>query len=88
MTWKELKDFCNSLDELQLEQNVSIEDEDMSYACTYAYCLDDDVYELIDTGELGTKDELYDLYPDSIFGELDVKLSASKGTPFLSIIPD
>jgi hypothetical protein len=44
MTWKELKDFCNSLDEKQLERNVILWREDEAINNIEAEKLPEDRY--------------------------------------------
>lgn len=88
MNYQQLKDFCNSLNEEQLLKDVVICDEDTSVICTGAFCIDEDVYRLDDTDESGPLEELKDLYPNEDLTDLGVRLSATKGTPFLSIVPE
>ena len=44
MNWKELKDFCNTLDENQLTTKVTLEAEDRSIVNIGASKLEDDYY--------------------------------------------
>lgn len=44
MTWKELKEFCNSLDETKLEKKVILWREEDSISDIYAEVLDEDYF--------------------------------------------
>lgn len=85
MTWKEMKDFCLTLNEDQLEKTVVIWREQESIYDMWAFCLEEDHYidpEDYENGcfsESDAKSMLYN-YPN---GMDDLKKVYDKGCPLL-----
>lgn len=87
ITWQELKDYCNKLDESTLSMNVYafINDNETGTPIREISEVEDDVYFHIDDHEdRGTLKELKDLYGDD-FDENEFELATKKGYPFLWI---
>jgi len=84
MTFKELKEFLNSLNDVQLEHTAQVEIcEQKSIVIKSANQGKEDIYTNI--GELedcGTLDELKEFRSDE-FNEDDYELSIQAGTPYL-----
>jgi hypothetical protein len=89
MNWKQLKDFCNSLPESELEKNVILWREDEAITKIEAESLKEDHYIDIENSENGcfpeyqmksfiSEDE--EAYPN---GEKDFKKCYDKGHPIL-----
>jgi len=76
MNWRELKDFCNSLDEEQLEKNVVLWREDEAVTKIYSKNLCEDFY-------IGEEDE--GCYPESEASDPIEELTKvySQGDPIL-----
>ncbi|WP_281321993.1 hypothetical protein [Flavobacterium aestivum] len=82
MNWRELKDFCNSLPESELEKKVILWREDAEYVITEieAEQLEEDYYIDLDNSENGCfpVSECKDLEPDT-----KIKRVYKKGNPIL-----
>ena len=80
MNWKELKDFCNSLPESELEKNVMLWREDEAFNKIEAEQLDEDHYIKVDEPEEGCfpVSESKDLESD-----VKIKRVYKKGQPLL-----
>lgn len=90
ITWQELKDFVNSIDEVHLSSEVLVqfEDETLARNMQEPYKLENDIYMFDDnTEDCGTLEELKELMQDAEppFDEKLCKLITKKGTPFLWI---
>lgn len=85
ITWKELKEFVNSIPESQLEKNASIlvGDESPARVLNEPFFAVNDIYtNKHDYEDCGTLDELKDLYGDE-FVKDDYVLITKQGTAFL-----
>ncbi|MBP1165074.1 hypothetical protein JOE44_001958 [Chryseobacterium sp. PvR013] len=85
ITWKELKEFVNSIPEEQLKNNVSIivGDESPARDLNEPFFSVGDIYvNKEDYEDCGTLDELKDLYGEE-FVQDDYLLTTKQGTAFL-----
>ena len=88
ITWQELKDFVNSIDEVHLQNEVIVqfEDETIARNMQEPYKLEDDIYVYDgDWEQSGTLKEIKQIRKD---GELPFdmelcRLATKKGMPFL-----
>ncbi|AZB01271.1 hypothetical protein EG359_17355 [Chryseobacterium joostei] len=85
ITWKELKEFVNSIPEDQLEKKASVMDGDESPARDLYepfFTVNDFYINKQDYEDCGTLDELKDLHGED-FVQDDYLLNTKKGTAFL-----
>lgn len=84
MVWKELKNFCNSLDEEQLTKEVVIWREDESVSDLTPLILDEDHFIDQEDSENGCfpESEIKNFDPIEI-GEMKLKKVYDKGDPIL-----
>lgn len=84
-TYRELKEFVNSLSEEQLNQKVSIDRSDeKSMALTDFSIADEDLFIYDDDWEdFGTKEILKDCHEEDGFDENELTLVFPKGTVFI-----
>jgi len=85
MNWKELKDFVNSLNEEQLQYDVTILGEDRSFKVNCAECLNEDYVNYEDLGmepisAYKNEENWQEEYPG-----LEDSIVAKKGHPFLHL---
>ena len=90
ITWQELKDFVNSIDEEHLSSEVLVqfEDETLARNMQEPYKLEHDVYVYDDNWEdSGSLEDLKELMQDAepAFDINLCRLATKKGTPFLWI---
>ena len=89
MTWKELKEFANSLPEKELDKKVILWREDEAITNIEANQLEEDHYIDLKYSEYGCFEESemkYQLENDEDKSEKDYKKVYDKGTPILNEI--
>lgn len=88
ITWQELKDFVNSIDEIHLKDEVLIqfEDETIARKMQEPYKLTDDIYKYDGdpeiSGELNDLKQMF-IAQGEIFDDRLATIAGKKGTPFL-----
>lgn len=86
MIWKELKEFCNGLNEAQLEKKVILWREDEAISAIYAESLDEDYFNYEDSEGCVPESEAKEMAEDeSEFpnGMDDFEKVYDKGDPIL-----
>lgn len=81
MTWKELKEFCNSLDEKELSKKVILWREDEAITKITAETLHEDCYAVDDGEGCVYESEKSCLLRDD--EDVEIKKVYDKGTPIL-----
>jgi hypothetical protein len=64
MNWKELKEFCNSLDEKQLKKKVILWQEENAISNIYTMKLEEDYYNYEDSEGCVPESEIEYMLPD------------------------